>query len=100
MLTDAELQHIAKLARIELKDADVKKYKKDLSSILGYVDQLKSVDTDQVEPLYQTTGLINATRPDKSRREFTMNPKLKELLLGQAPDTKGGYIKVKSVLKK
>lgn len=100
MLTDKDVQHIAGLARIKLLGDEQKKFKKDLSSILDYIETLKRVDTDQIEPLYQTTGLINATRSDEPRGAFTMNSKLQELLIGQAPDKKGRYIKVNAVLKK
>jgi aspartyl-tRNA(Asn)/glutamyl-tRNA(Gln) amidotransferase subunit C len=97
MLTTEQVEKIAKLARIELNDDMRERMKKDLSSILGYVDQLAKVDTAGVEPLYQVTGLQNATRPDELRGDWPMEAKLSELLVGQAPHTHERYIKVKSV---
>ncbi len=98
MLTDKEIQHIASLARIEITDKETEKFKKDLSSILDYINQLNSVDTEGVEPLYQTTGLVNSIRDDEPRGDFQMNEKLNELLIGQAPHKKERFVKVKSVL--
>ncbi|OGN16574.1 MAG: hypothetical protein A3C88_01695 [Candidatus Yanofskybacteria bacterium RIFCSPHIGHO2_02_FULL_50_12] len=100
MLTDAEVEKIAALARLTLKDDEKERLKKDMSSILDYVETLNKVDTSGVEPLYQTTGLVNATRTDEPRNEFPMSEKLNELLIGQAPQTKDRFIKVPSILKK
>lgn len=97
MLTDTELDHIAKLARLEIKSDEREKLKKDLSSILDYVDKLNQADTGSVEPLYQTTGLVNATRADEQREPYA---KIEEFLIGQAPAKKDRFVKVKSVLNK
>ena len=100
MLTDTELDHIAKLARVRVAPKKREQLKKDLSAILGYIEKLNQADTSLVEPLYQTTGLVNATRTDESREEFPMTEKLEELLIGQAPARKERFVKVKSILKK
>ena len=99
MLSDQELDHIAGLARIRVPDEKREQLKKDLSSILDYINMLNSADTSSVEPLYQTTGLMNATRPDEPRQEFPMNAELEKNLLDQAPARKDRFIKVKSILK-
>lgn len=98
MLSDKEIQHIADLARIELTDNEKEKFKKDLSSILDYINQLNEADTSGVEPLYQTTGLVNSMRSDDPRGDFKMDETLNELLIGQAPYKKERFVKVKSVL--
>ena len=107
MLSDSEVRKIAKLARIEVSDAEVEKLKDELSSILDFVNMLGKVNTDGIEPLYQTTGLINSTRPDEPRGEFlpirragVMDDTLNDKLIGQAPHKENRFIKVKSVLKK
>jgi aspartyl-tRNA(Asn)/glutamyl-tRNA(Gln) amidotransferase subunit C len=100
MLTDEDVNHIAKLARINLEGHDTEKIKKDLSAILDYIEKLNEVDTSAVEPLYQTTGLVNATRADEPRGEFPMTEKLERLLLDQAPARKDRFVKVKSILPK
>jgi len=100
MLTDAEIEHIAKLGRIELLEGDVEKFKRELSSILGYVQQLQAIDTSSVEPMYQTTGVENAIRADEPRNAFPMDTELSALLVGQAPMKEERFVKVRSVLKK
>ena len=63
-LTPAQVRHIAKLARLTLTEAEEKKYAKELSAILNYIDKLKEVDTSKVEPTAQVTGLKNSFRED------------------------------------
>ena len=89
------IKHIASLARLSLTEKEEHKIKTELASILGYIEQLNNVKTEGVEPLYQTTGLINSMREDK----HTVQP-LNDKLVGQAPDNQDRFIKVKSVLSK
>src|SRR3990167_5447684 len=98
MLTDKEVRHIAELARIKISEKEEKGLKKDLSSILEYIDKLNEVDTAGIEPLYQTTGLVDSFRTDEPRGEFEMDDNLNEKLIGQAPHKEGRFVKVKSIL--
>ena len=100
MITDNEVSHIASLSRLALNDAMRERMKKDLSSILDFVAQLERVDTSAIDPLYQVTGLQNALRSDGSERPWPMDPKLAELLIGQAPHRHDRYVKVKSIRSK
>lgn len=98
MISDKEIRHIADLARIQISEKEERDLKKDLSSILEYINKLNEVDTTGVEPLYQTTGLVDSFRSDEPRGEFKMDENLNEKLIGQAPHKEGRFIKVKSVL--
>ncbi len=109
MLTEKEVEHIAQLARIELSDGEKKRFQKELSSILEYVEQLNKVNTDGVEPLFQTTGLNNVMRPDspphsymsgggEPTNAFPSSDELTEKLMSQAPHKEKKFVKVKSVL--
>lgn len=100
MISDKEIKHIADLARIKISEKEEKNLKKDLSSILEYIDQLNEVDTTGVEPLYQTTGLVDSFRNDEPRGEFEMDENLNEKLIGQAPHTQDRFIKVKTVFER
>ncbi|MFH1670380.1 MAG: Asp-tRNA(Asn)/Glu-tRNA(Gln) amidotransferase subunit GatC [Patescibacteria group bacterium] len=60
-----EVRHIAMLARLHLDDSKVEKFTRELSSILDYVDMLQEVDTKNVEPTAQVTGLTNGFREDE-----------------------------------
>ncbi len=64
-LSKAQVEHIAKLARLTLTPAEAEKMSKELSSILQYVEMLKEVPTDDVPPTAQVTGLTNTLRDDK-----------------------------------
>lgn len=100
MITEKNIEHLAELARIKITEKEKKDLEKDLSSILSYIEKLNEVDTNAVEPLYQTTGLINSVRSDEGRNEFKMNDDLNEKLIGQAPHKENRFIKVKSILNK
>ena len=66
-LSDDDVRHIAKLARLQLSDAEVKKFSKELTSILEYMEMLNEVNTENVEATAQVTGLTNALREDELR---------------------------------
>jgi aspartyl-tRNA(Asn)/glutamyl-tRNA(Gln) amidotransferase subunit C len=95
MISKEEVEHIAGLARIELTVKEKDKMTKELGAILGYVDKLKEVDTEGVEPIAHITGLTDVFRGDDNPRE----PDAENIkrLMGQAPSEKDGYVKVKSV---
>ncbi len=95
MLSNDQVKHIAKLARIGIDDAAAEKFSKQLSSILEYVEQLNGVKTDNVEPTSQVTDLSNVTRVDEVKK--TCN---REELLGctELP-VENNMIKVKQVIK-
>ncbi len=80
-LSDDEVRHIAKLARLELSDAEVKKFSKELTSILQYIEVLNELDTENVEPTAQVTGLTNVFRED----QVEASEATKEELLGCSP---------------
>jgi aspartyl-tRNA(Asn)/glutamyl-tRNA(Gln) amidotransferase subunit C len=63
-LTETQVRHIAKLARLQLTDEEVKKFTTDLTSILQTIDVLQKVDTKGVEPTAQVTGMENSFRED------------------------------------
>jgi aspartyl-tRNA(Asn)/glutamyl-tRNA(Gln) amidotransferase subunit C len=68
-LTKDQVRHIAKLARLRLSEAEVEKFSKELTSIINFVDMLGEVDTTNVEPSKQVTGLQNALRDDIVRTD-------------------------------
>lgn len=59
-----KIEHIAKLSRLDLTEEEKTLYSEQLSSVLDYVEQLSEVDTENVEPLSNVTGLENITRED------------------------------------
>lgn len=63
-LSSDDVRHIAKLARLNLKEEELDKFSTELSAILGYINQLSEVDTSNVEVAGQATGITNAFRED------------------------------------
>lgn len=94
MLTKEEVQNIALLARIGLKEEEVEQYRKDLSAVLGFFTELEVLSTDDVEPIGHITGRENVAREDRVK-DFDADGKA--AILRNAPDTKNGQVKVKSV---
>ncbi len=76
MIDEKDVKHVAKLARIALSEAEVKKFSKDLSGILEYVEILKEVKTDNVPETSQVTGLTNVMGEDKVRRSVSTKEEL------------------------
>lgn len=93
-LTREDVLKLARLARLELSDAEISEFSEELSAILQYVEQLQNVDVDGLKPTNQVTGLTNVTRPDEEK-DYGYQA---EDLLKNVPDTKSGQIKVKRML--
>jgi aspartyl-tRNA(Asn)/glutamyl-tRNA(Gln) amidotransferase subunit C len=92
-LSDEEVRRIAKLARLELTEDEVKKFSHQLSDILGHAKMLDEVDTGGVEPIAQITGLKDVFFKDE-RKDCNFSDKL----LTQSPQRiEDNMIKVKSV---
>lgn len=60
-----DVKKVAKLANLTLTSDEEKEFDEQLNNILSYVEQLNKVDTENVEPTAQVTGLKNVTRNDK-----------------------------------
>jgi aspartyl-tRNA(Asn)/glutamyl-tRNA(Gln) amidotransferase subunit C len=73
-LTSEHVRHIAKLARLKVSDEEVERFAVQLTSILEYVDMLREVDTKNVEPTSQVTGLHSVLRKDIVRGEPLAQP--------------------------
>ena len=71
-----DVGHVAKLANLPLKPHEERKFEKQLSEILSYVEKLKEVDTKNVEITSQVTGLENVTREDQTSPSLTQEETL------------------------
>ena len=90
-----EIEKVAELARISLKPEEKQKLKKDLEAILGYIEQLKKLSTDHVEPTSHVMNIENVFRPDKVETSNVIDE-----LIQTAPDTLGKLFKVPKVVDK
>ena len=92
MLTKEEVEHVARLARLRLSDLEKEQYSQQLSSILAYVEKLQEIDTTNVEPTSQVTGLINVMREDQIE-----DSDISKELIDVAPNKENGYIEIPKV---
>jgi aspartyl-tRNA(Asn)/glutamyl-tRNA(Gln) amidotransferase subunit C len=92
-LTNEQVEHIAVLARLKLSPQEIEKFTRDLAVILEYVDQLKSVNTDGVEPKDQFIKAENVFREDKIRPSLS-----REQALANAPDKDEEFFRVPKVI--
>lgn len=91
-LTRSQVQHVAKLARLSLTEAEVESFTQQLSRILDHVEQLNQVQTQDVPPTYLAVSLQNVLREDKPHQSLE-----RAKLLGQAPDSEAGCFKVPKI---
>jgi aspartyl-tRNA(Asn)/glutamyl-tRNA(Gln) amidotransferase subunit C len=92
-VTEKEVRHVAKLARLALGDAEIEKMVPELNNILGWVEQLGEVDTDGVEPL--TAVIDNQLR---LRDDVVNDGSCRDAVLGNAPDAQHGFFAVPKVI--
>ena len=94
-LKKEEVQHIADLAHLELSPEELERYGSQLSGVLSYFDELKEVDTANVQPTAQVTGFTNVMRADEAI-EWPQDETAEAL--GQAPEREGKLIKVRRII--
>ncbi len=91
-LTPQEVDHIAKLARLELTDRQQALYREQLSAILDYIAKLRKLDTTDVPPTAGGGLTQMALRPDASRPSLPT-----DVLLENAPETEADQFKIPPV---
>ncbi len=87
-----DVTHVAKLANLPLKEEEIKKFESQLSQVLDYIKKLEEVDTSDVKPTSQVTGLENVLREDKARPSLPQ-----DIALSQASATHNGFFQVKGI---
>jgi len=92
-LTAEQVRWVAHLARLELSDADVAHLTPQLAAILDYVDQLKQVNTEGVEPLAHPLKVHNVFRDDEPAPSLPV-----DAALANAPARLGDFFAVPAVL--
>lgn len=92
-LTQQQVEHIAHLARLGISPEEKERFASELSSILNYVSELNEVNTENIEPTSQVTGLTNVMRKDEVEK-FGQEKELIEM----ASEHQGGCVKTKPIL--
>jgi aspartyl-tRNA(Asn)/glutamyl-tRNA(Gln) amidotransferase subunit C len=92
-ITIQDVEHIAKLAKLEFTDAEKEMFTIQMNKILEYMEQLNSLDTSNVEPLSHVIDLSNVFRPDEVRPGVPTEEALKN-----APERNEQFFKVPKVI--
>lgn len=92
-ITMKDVEHVAKLARLELSEAEKETFTEQLNAILQYAEQLNKLDTEQVPPTSHVVPLANVLREDVVRPSLPI-----EKVMLNAPDEEDGQFKVPAVL--
>ena len=94
-INDELVQHIAHLARLEFEGDELNEIKGDMSKIIGFMDKLSELETEDVEPLIFMTDKVNVLRDDKPERTLTSEDALRN-----APKKDSDYFRISKVLNK
>lgn len=94
-LTKQDVLHVANLAKLNLTDSEVDKFTTQLSSIVNYMEELNEVDTYNINPTTQTTGLTNVLRTDEIKTDQIFS---QDEALSGTDETYNGYFKVPAIL--
>ena len=98
-VTDKDVSYVADLANLELTDQERQRMLKDLNSILDYIDRLNELDTTNVPPMAQISGVESETA--SCLREDVLIPCLPHKdAMQNAPATDGEFFKVPKVIEK
>ncbi|MCY7345004.1 MAG: Asp-tRNA(Asn)/Glu-tRNA(Gln) amidotransferase subunit GatC [Pyrinomonadaceae bacterium] len=92
-----DVRKIAKLAHLEITEEEVALYTPQMASIVGYIEQLNELDTENVEPMLG--GLTKEGEATDTRRQDVPHESLgQKKALDQAPAAVGGHFQVPKVL--
>lgn len=88
-----DVEHVARLARLELSAAEKERMRRELDGILSYIDKLRAVDTSGVEPTSHAVPVTNVMRDDTERPSLPP-----EDMLANAPDRHGELFRVPRII--
>lgn len=89
----SEIQHIALLARLDLKDDEMERFASQIGNILSYVEKLNKISTDSVQPTAHVLGMRNVFRDDIETGSVA-----RESILANAPDASSGCYRVPKII--
>ena len=92
-ITMKEVDHVARLARLTLSDAEKERMRRELDGILSYIDKLRAPDTAGVPPTSHAVPMTNVMREDEPRPSLP-----REDMLANAPDPAGEFFRVPKII--
>ena len=87
------VKKVSKLAKIRINEREESKLIEELNNILGWVDELKKVDTEKIEPMLSVFNESMVMRKDEASSEIS-----DESVLKNAPESKSGFFVVPKVV--
>lgn len=88
-----DLEKIAQLARLTLKESEKEKFLEQVNQILKYMEKLNQVNTDGIEPLSHSMDLVNVMREDIEKPSLSQDEALKN-----APSKNDKFFRVPKVV--
>jgi aspartyl-tRNA(Asn)/glutamyl-tRNA(Gln) amidotransferase subunit C len=92
-ITRREVEHVARLARLELAEEEKEQMTAQLDSILEYIEKLKELDTAEVEPTTTVIPMVSVMREDVVRPSLSQDE-----ALANAPDREDVYFRVPRII--
>ena len=93
MISRQDVEHVARLSRLALSEAEAERMRDQLSGILAYIDTLRALDTTGVEPTSHAVPLLNVMRDDEPRPCLTQDE-----ALANAPDRSNAAFRVPRII--
>ena len=92
-ITREEVTHVARLARLALSPVELDRMGQELDGILSYIDKLRALDTEGVEPTSHAVPLVNVMRDDEPAPSLPPGE-----MLANAPDPADGLFRVPKII--
>jgi aspartyl-tRNA(Asn)/glutamyl-tRNA(Gln) amidotransferase subunit C len=92
-ITEDEVKHIVKLARLTLSEEELRTYSGQLNTIIAHVEQLGELDTRGIEPTSHVLPITNVVRDDVSIQSLSNEEALKN-----APDPVDKFYRVPKII--
>lgn len=93
MISRADVEHVARLARLHLTNDELERMRVQLDAILAYIDKLAALDVEGVEPTSHAVPLVNVMRDDAPAPSLTHAD-----ALANAPDRAGEFFRVPRII--
>ena len=92
-ISPADVEHVARLARLDLSAAEKERMRTELDGILAYIDKLRALDTRDVPPTSHAVPVTNVMREDEERPSLPQ-----EEMLANAPDRHRDLFRVPKII--
>jgi aspartyl-tRNA(Asn)/glutamyl-tRNA(Gln) amidotransferase subunit C len=93
VISRQDVEHVARLARLALSEGEAERMREQLNGILAYIDKLRELDVEGVEPTFHAVPLVNVMREDEVVPSLSQDE-----ALANAPDRVGDMFRVPRII--